>query len=550
MWKARFAFARRLCVLVVAAASAWCPFGSSWAAAQQTGADLSWVPDRAFVAAVVRIAPVLEHRDAQLFPMEVISAWSHRDLGLDPLAIDHVLLVATLGGGDRPEPIPEIGIVIRLTKPYRLEDILPVLRDQTAEGQLDGKPARRAPFPMPSYLMADDRTVLVGHEPLLRAMLENHRQPKPGELVQLMQQTPAEADVRLWVLVEPLRPILAQVLRSGELPPQLMPVAQTVISSIKSLTAEYSVVGKPVARLTVTAIDERRAQQLERMITELISQAREQFLTEIAAEFEGSDELQQAWGKYVQRLFDYVVNLVRPQRNKDRLVVDVFRGEGTPQMGPVTTGILVGLLLPAVQSAREAARRMQCANNLKRIGLAMHMYHDQHRRLPAMASRDSQGRPLLSWRVHLLPYLDQLELYQQFRLDEPWDSDHNRQLIARMPDVYRCPSAPVPPHMTVYQVPVAPGTMFGNPAGTTFAEVVDGTSNTLMIVERAPAKAVIWTKPEDWEVDFNNPLEELIGDHPRGFNACFADGSVRFIEQQTAQLLRAWLTIAGGEVVP
>jgi len=96
-----------------------------------------------------------------------------------------------------------------------------------------------------------------------------------------------------------------------------------------------------------------------------------------------------------------------------------------------------GVVMPAIAKFREAAVRTESMNNLKQIGVAMHMYYDVYKTLPAQASYDKTKRPLLSWRVHLLPYLDQAALYKQFNLDEPWDSPNNKALLDFMPAVYR-----------------------------------------------------------------------------------------------------------------
>src|ERR1700731_3796855 len=103
-------------------------------------------------------------------------------------------------------------------------------------------------------------------------------------------------------------------------------------------------------------------------------------------------------------------------------------------------GVLIALLLPAVQSAREAARRAQCTNNLKQIGLAFHNYHSANNAFPRAAITDKQGKPVLSWRVAILPYIEQQELYKKFKRDEPWDSPHNKALLKEVPTTYVCPS--------------------------------------------------------------------------------------------------------------
>src|SRR5438477_2970944 len=102
--------------------------------------------------------------------------------------------------------------------------------------------------------------------------------------------------------------------------------------------------------------------------------------------------------------------------------------------------VLIALLLPAVQSAREAARRAQCVHNLKQIGLAMHNYRSANDAFPMPAITDKNGKPLLSWRVAILPFIEQGELYNKFHTDEPWDSPHNKALLKEMPPTYLCPS--------------------------------------------------------------------------------------------------------------
>ncbi len=111
-----------------------------------------------------------------------------------------------------------------------------------------------------------------------------------------------------------------------------------------------------------------------------------------------------------------------------------------PDLGVVATGVTgmsVALLLPAVQQARNAARRMQFMNNMKQLGLATLNYESKHRTYPPLFSVDEDGKPLHSWRVLILPYLGQQELYDQIRLDEPWDSEWNSQFHNDCPVVYK-----------------------------------------------------------------------------------------------------------------
>ncbi len=190
-------------------------------------------------------------------------------------------------------------------------------------------------------------------------------------------------------------------------------------------------------------------------------------------------------------------------------------------------------------------------NNLKQIGLAYHNHHAANNVLPMPAITDKDGKPLLSWRVAILPYLEQQQLYNKFKLDEPWDSPNNKPLIKEMPPVYLCPSRRNPEAgTTTYRVFVGGGALFEEGQGTGFQHVTDGTSNTVMVVESKDA--VPWTKPDDLKFDPEaKPSLQGAGSlHPGGFNAGFADGSVHFIKN-TINLLtwRALITRASGEVV-
>ena len=193
--------------------------------------------------------------------------------------------------------------------------------------------------------------------------------------------------------------------------------------------------------------------------------------------------------------------------------------------------VMVALLLPAVQASREAARRVSSMNNLKQIGLAMHNYHSVHDAFPAAYSADSKDKPLLSWRVHILPFIEEQALYEQFHLDEPWDSPHNKKLIPLMPQAYRSPNSTVGPGKTNYLTVRMKGSTFPGKEKIGLRDITDGCSNTIMVVEANNDLAVDWTKPDDFVPDEKDPAKGLTGLRPGGFNVAFCDGSVRFISE-------------------
>ena len=150
---------------------------------------------------------------------------------------------------------------------------------------------------------------------------------------------------------------------------------------------------------------------------------------------------------------------------------------------------------------------------------------------------DKDGKALLSWRVQLLPYLEQKQLYDQFKLDEPWDSEHNKKLVAKIPAIFVPPAQKSAAGTTTYLGPLGDGYLFRPKAkeGLKIADITDGTSNTIMIVEVADGSAVEWTKPGDWTPDAKEPAKALVGHYPEGFIAAFCDGSVRLLAKSIAR---------------
>jgi len=211
----------------------------------------------------------------------------------------------------------------------------------------------------------------------------------------------------------------------------------------------------------------------------------------------------------------------------------------------VVIGFLIFLLLPMVPCAREAARRMQCSNNLKQIGLALHNYHDKYGCFPPAFTVDENGQPLHSWRVLILPFIEQNALYEKIRLDEPWDSEYNQQFHGVKISTFQCPSngliGPIQrdrPNLTTvgnchYSIIIGPETPFPGAKALRLADIENGTSNTIFVVERLIP--VCWMDPNN-EISFttasegiNRKMEGIGSAHPNGSNAGFGDGSVQFI---------------------
>ncbi len=225
--------------------------------------------------------------------------------------------------------------------------------------------------------------------------------------------------------------------------------------------------------------------------------------------------------------------------------------------------LLLGLTLPAINAAREAARRSQCMNNLKQFGVAMHNYHDTHKAFPFGYTLGPDMSPWTSWRVAISPYMESNPFYDRYRHNEPWNSRSNMQLGNFRHPCYQCPSEPTPGFGTSYVAVLGPHTAWPVPKVSHFEDFSRGATNTVLVPEMSES-GIHWMEPRDLQFDqmefkiyAPSPLrsssgrgsrQALSSAHPGGIQAVFADGHVEFIPDKTSsEVLREMLLISDPE---
>jgi hypothetical protein len=251
-----------------------------------------------------------------------------------------------------------------------------------------------------------------------------------------------------------------------------------------------------------------------------------------------------------------------------------LRWSGDTLLGRLRTAFLVFvilpcctcLLLPAVSRVRESARRNQCSNQIRHIAVALQQYERKYDCFPPAYVPDENGRPMHSWRVLILPYMEEVGLHQAYNFDEPWDGPNNRRLASNMPGSYRCPSWPGDRRSgtTCYVAVVGPDTMWPGARSRKADEITDDLANTLMLVE-APRAGINWMEPRDLTVE---ELLQIVGDDGDGRGNCpheseshyhytvgwiggFADGHFEFLNYLISRdVLEAATTVGGGENTP
>jgi hypothetical protein len=222
--------------------------------------------------------------------------------------------------------------------------------------------------------------------------------------------------------------------------------------------------------------------------------------------------------------------------------------------GAIGLALCVWLTLAAALSdPRYVARKSSCSNNLHNIVLALQQYHTNCGCYPPPFIADAKGKPIHSWRVLLLPYLEQKALYSQYRFDEPWDGPNNRKLHNINPKIFACAAQDDkrPYTETNYVVVVGPNTAWPAQTYMRDADIIDGLSNTVLVVEVADS-GIHWMEPRDLHINqmpmaINAPRGQGISSHhPGGAFVAFADGDVRFLRNDIQpEVLRASLAQGG-----
>jgi len=482
-------------------------------------------------------------KDFELWPWEVLDVAAKEQFGiqLDQIeAIDGMVLM--------PSPDPEFGLSIRTKVPFDIADLSDQILTPVEQGAKDAQIRFRdfSENPLMRVMQREPQRVLLGTQGALRRMTSSRLQPG-GEFIGLVQNSPAM--FKMAVNFESLRDLVSAFVLTEEnqIPPELSEEMEQIIDLTDNVLVELYRDPANALRVSLGTSGADKTEMLSKSLLRVRRQLTDLVMEQSTQGMEFDDsvsvEMKQALTSYMNRIRKYIDNESIWSIQEDRVVMQF---ESSMLVNYQIIGVLSGLLLPAVQAARESARQMQSSNNLRQIMLAMHNYHDTNGKFPAQAIAQVDGNPLLSWRVAILPYLGEQALYDQFHLDEPWDSEHNIALLEQMPEFFRNPSNPPSARMTTYLVPMGKGVGLSS-EGLKMQEITDGTANTLAVLDVDPQFGVPWTKPDDLDIRQNEVLDWL---RAEGSNAGFFDGSVRIIDLEIdTEVLEAMMTRAGGEVV-
>ena len=543
--------------------------------AETTGEIVAYMPNKAFVVITVHARELLNDPSVEphakeikeLFADTVPREWETlRKAGASPSNIESMAVGAILRG-------KELAFAIRLREPVDRQEIEEASKStSTVLGGIIYELPRFGKVAIP-----DDKTILFAeHVETVSAMLIHgtmSRETSPwSRLVGHLN------DPTLAVLInsEHLSEFLKKKFLAGK-----NEMSSALLNEVLSLLNSTSQAGLAVELGQPNELigyaegnNQDAAARVSETLKGLITLAQDT-VQQFKTQFDKDSKREQVIAETMVPLAEQL--LKSAEIKTDGAVVRLHANTG--EMSP-----LRALILPALQQARAAAALDRSRHNLKQIGLAFHNYHNKHGFFPPGVIEENGVKR--SWRVEILPFLEQKDLYEQYHKDEPWDSEHNKKIIAKIPDVFRDPSDDSKPNSSSYfmltskhavtNTPragiVAPGGGFGafmplenatlftdepvdikaGEKGPKIMDFFDGTSNTILVVEAS--RNVPWTKPEDIPVDPEKIAEllkeDLGGNHDGGFLTLLADGSVHFIPKSiTPAKLKKLITPTGGEVI-
>jgi prepilin-type processing-associated H-X9-DG protein len=486
---------------------------------------------------------------------EMLGAFDQRFVPA-PSTVERITLIFT-AANNRLAEVPDTVLVVTTSRPFDRAKLIRGLLPEGVESKTGNKNCYIDADHETALCVFDQRTFAMGHSPTVSRLA-----PKPrGQAGVLQRGVDLAASGQSLVAMIKLESF-APTIRRMPIPPDLR-----VLSEVRTLLLSARLEKETHIDCKFEFADARQAKEGEQAARTAIGLALQQLQTakaEMEAMIKGQDETRPDTAEELPKAAAGLVGLgviktaeeqlgkLAIERKGDALSLSLDIPSGPYGSVLAWGGFAAGLYLPGVKTVRESANHVQSQNNLKQMGLAMHNYHDTHGRFPAASICDKNGKPLLSWRVAILPFIEQNDLYQKFHLDEPWDSKHNKTLLDQMPKTYTLPAAPKQGGSnTHYRVFVGKDALFelGESKGRGIAQITDGTSNTIMIVEAD--ESVPWTKPEGLVYDPEKPLPRLGKFYKGGANAVFADGSVHHLAATIAEAtLRALITHSGGEVVP
>jgi len=514
--------------------------------AQADAFNLDNVPSSEVIVAGIRPSKVAANDGMQQLVKLVEESTGAEKNDIRIADIDQFLVIGPRRPNVDTPSIAEAVLELRMTKPTDFAAFLEhhigahSSEDQTVDGfkiVTKHSPVKKH---SPCAYIVDDRTLLFGPWYSLQELLQSRRQADAGPHWLDRLNMVARRDALFGFDVSFLEGEMEQQFQRR--PNPMLGMVSPLWQNTQQVIAGANLDEGLSLNVHGFGDDEVAAEKIQLTLQNLIPIANGLLTGGKASVQDGEDPEKKAIMKAIE-IAEEVMQSMKVTRDGKKVSINAA-GDGD------SVAALTALLLPALHSARESARRAQGRSNLKQIMLTLHNYHQSNGSFPPAVLTGPDGKTKYSWRVALLPYMDQHQLYEAYDRNEPWDGPNNRKLLGQIPAVLRSAKEPQGSPNTSYFALVGEHTGFGNTPGTgrKTQDFTDGLSRTLMVFETK--LDVPWTKPEDIPYSADEPLPKFGGLHDFGFQVGLADGAVRFVSENIdLTVLRELITCDGGEVV-
>ena len=385
---------------------------------------------------------------------------------------------------------------------------------------------------------AGDKTLILGGEALFKRVLAG--KGSQSELAKKFAALNKDSDLRLVADLKTNRKLIDQLIKKGPMPPQAAMVLNLDFIALNAKATGTD--GDSLLHLDTQTVQEGNATMIAGMLNGLLGMGKMQLENSPIGKDSVEALPKEHELKVLSPLAYSLVEGVKITSKEKHMLVDATLPKGYSKL-PET-------LKPMLVKQREAMRRRIAMNNAKQIALAMHNYENKYRAFPR-ANGSGDGKQIgLSWRVHILPDIEEGYLYKQFHLDEAWDSPHNKKLIDKMPDIFKTEDMTEEGKTSIH-VFTGKGAPFEiKKEKMTMISFKDGASNTILFVRAGADKADVWTKPGGLDFDPKNPIKAIGKTSGEGFLVSMADGSVfRLSKSISAKVLNLLIQHNDGEVI-
>ncbi|TWU43232.1 hypothetical protein Q31b_22700 [Novipirellula aureliae] len=489
-------------------------------------------------------AEILANPGLERFPVDIVGVLGLESFGMDARQIERVTIAIRINQNDEPW----LGTIIESKTEIDAESLVNAMGGSQPSMVGTRQVYRTDVEPFSVFHQVNERVIYLGMQSYLEPMLTSDG--AAGALARIAEQVEKTDGLNIIYSHAELRPQLTELMTQAapSLAPDLQPLA--IIPELTESVHLYANFDRESVRmqLTIHGVDIGAAERIELILNDSLKAATELAMAEVTRTLvneSASDLMKDAVESYGQRMSDKLAAALHPHRDADRVAIDLESGVASTSLG-----YAIGLMTPYLQHMRLPFKTTNTSNNMKQVMLAMHNHHSAFRELPAAAITDPDGNPLLSWRVKILPFIEEQALYEEFHFDEPWDSEHNLPLSKRLPAAFEAKGVKLEAGMTVIHAIVGKDRGLLEKENVSFRQFLDGLSNSILIAEVNPDQAVPWSKPEDVVIDMADPLNHFTRENDNGFYIGMADGAVKFIKKGfDAKMFKALLTRAGQEIV-